>query len=415
MVKSSYKKIFTMYGASIIALAIGFLISIFNSRVLGPENFGDYKFIETVARFIASLVSVGVFISLTRLLALNNDSSKEKRYVGLFVVILAIASLIGIIFFIVFSFIQPYYFDNDLKSIMLKYFFIVPVILGHLALGEILKGLHKIYTISFLSVVPATFYLILIYIINEFFTVDIGWVLLVYYSALLIAMIIILAKLKPDFGFKKTMVKELLEENKQNGRPIYYGSLAGVATTHIAGLSISYFMDNTQVGFFTLALTICSPMLVVPSVLGTIYFKQFATLEKIPKKVMQFSLLGTVLALIVFYALIETVVVAFYSKEYFPVVEISQYLILGFIFHGFGDIFNRFLGAKGKGKLLRNAAYLVGIINVIGYTILIKFFNINGAILTKILASGLYCLVMWLYYSNFIKSNEQEEITSPPH
>lgn len=406
MVKSSYKKIITMYGASVLAILIGFLISIFNSRVLGPENFGDYKFIETVARFIASLVSVGFFISITRLLALNAEPEKERRYVGLFTVILGITSLIGLLLFFGFSFIQPYYFDNNLQTIIQKYFFIVPVILGHLALSEILKGLHKIYTISFISVVPTLCYLLLIYAINEFIPVDIGWVLFVYYGILLITLLVILIYLKPDFGFKKPLVKELLHENKHNGRPIYYGSLAGVATTHIAGLSLSFFMDNTQVGFFTLALTICSPMLVIPSVLGTIYFKQFATIEKIPKKVIYISILGTVGALIVFYSLLETAVVTFYSKEYFPVINISKYVIVGFIFHGLGDIFNRFLGAKGKGKLLRNTAYLVGIVNILGYTLLIKFFNVNGAILTKIIASGLYFLLMWWYYANFINRKQ---------
>ncbi len=392
-----------MYGASILGIAIGFLVSIFNSRVLGPENFGDFKFIETVARFIASLVSVGVFISITRLLALNTDQAKERQYIGLFTVIFGITSIIGLLLFIIFSFIQPYFFDNDLQTIFQKYFFIVPVILGHLALAEILKGLHKIYTISFISIVPALCYLIIIYTINEFTPVDIGWVFFVYYGMLLIALVIVIIQLKPDFSFKKSLTAKLLHENKFNGRPIYYGSLAGVATTHIAGLSISYFMDNTQVGFFTLSLTICTPMLVIPSVLGTIFFKQFATIEAIPKKVVYFSILGTVAALIVFYSLIEVVVVAFYSKDYFPVVGISKVLIIGFIFHGFGDMFNRFLGAKGQGKLLRNAAYLVGIVNILGYTLLIKFFDVEGAIWTKILASGLYFAVMWYYYSHFIK------------
>ncbi len=400
--KETYKKIFTMYGASFLAIILGFLVSIFNSRVLGPENFGNYKFIETVARFIASLVSVGVFISITRLLALNTDQKKERRYIGLFTVIFGVTSLIGVLLFFGFSFIQPYYFDNDLQVTIQNYSLIVLVILGHLALKEILKGLHKIYTMSFISVVPTACYLLLIYAINEFTPVDIGWVLGIYYGLLLITLIVIIFRLRPDFSFKKPLVEELLQENKHNGRPIYYGSLAGVATTHIAGLSLSYFMDNIQVGFFTLALTICSPVLVIPSVLGTIYFKQFATMNKIPRKVFAFSVAGTLAALVVFYLLIEPVVVAFYTKEYLPVVDISKYVIVGFIFHGLGDLFNRFLGAKGKGKLLRNAAYLVGIVNILGYTLLIKYFDITGAIWTKILASGLYFLAMWWYYSKFV-------------
>ena len=119
------------------------------------------------------------------------------------------------------------------------------------------------------------------------------------------------------------------------------------------------------------------------------------------------------MALVVFYAFIEMVIVRFYSEDYIAVSEISKYLIIAFMFHGLGDLFNRFLGAKGKGKLLRNAAYVVGIVNVLGYTILVKYFDLNGAILTKILASGMYMIVMCFYYFNFIKKNKMIEIKHP--
>ncbi len=394
-----------MYGASILAIAFGFLISIFNSRILGPEGFGDYKFIETVARFIASLVSVGFFISISRLLAINTSNEEKRKYIGLFTTIFVVTSAVGIVLFLGFSYFQPYFFDNNLSSTIRTNFFIVLVILGHLALAEILKGLHHIYTISIISVVPSIVYLISAYIAKTYLNIDINAeiVLSLYYGILLITFLIVISRLKPNFKYEKNLITSLLKENKYNGRPIYYGSLAGVATTHIAGLSISYFMNNSQVGFFMLALTVCGPLLVIPSVLGTIFFKQFAAITHIPNKVFYFSILGTAFALLIFYLFIDIVIVTFYDTAYLEVANISKYLILGFIFHGFGDLVNRFLGAKGQGKLLRNAAYFVGVTNILGYTLLIKFFGINGAILTKILASGLYFCIMLYYYRRFVK------------
>ena len=406
MVKNSAKKIFTMYGASVLGILLGFLISVFNSRALGPEDFGDFKFIETVARFIASIVSVGFFISLTRLVAMNEDKNREKKYVGLFTTIFGIASAIGIVLYLGFSLIEPHFFDNDLKNSISRYFFIVMVIIGQTAIGEILKGLHKIYTLSFLSVIPLIAYLTIAYVLDQFIEVDIDFVLFTLYGITFLTVAVMLFRLNPDFKIPKVMIKELFKENRFNGRPIYFGSLAGVATTHIAGFSISFFMNNTQVGFFMLALTICTPLLVIPSVLGTIFYKQFVNMRTIPNKVFYFSGLSTILALIVFYSIIEFVVITFYTEAYLPVADIAKFLIIAFIFHGLGDLINRFLGAKGEGKLLRNAAFLVGIVNVLGYTILIKFFDLNGAIITKILASGLYLAVMFMYYFNFIKKNK---------
>ena len=286
------------------------------------------------------------------------------------------------------------------------------VMIGNVAISEILKGLHKIYTISILSVLPVLSYLCAAYFINQVQPFDLEMVLLFYYGIQLIILIALIISLKPNFKFKKSLVTELLEENKTNGKPIYYGSLAGVATTHIAGLSISFFMDNTQVGFFLLALTICSPLLVIPSVLGTIYYTKFVDIRTIPTKVLYVSIASTLAALGVFYFLVEDVIINFYTPEYLPVAQISKLLIIAFIFHGFGDLVNRFLGAKGQGKLLRNAAYLVGIVNVLGYTFLIKYFSINGAIITKILASLSYLILMIYYYRTFVKTNNDEKL---PH
>ncbi len=393
-----------MYGSSAAGILLGFLISVLHTKLLGAEKFGDFKFIETVIRFIGSLVSVGFFISLTRLLAINEDKIKERKYVGLFTIVFLIISFIGIILILFFSFVEPYFFGHGLSTIFRKYFFVVSAIIGQLALNEILKGMHKINYLVIFNVLPGTFYVIILYILSLYFTIGVETILFLYYFIIFLAVIIAIINLKPKFNFDKKMYHTLLVENKHNGRPIYFGSLAGVATTHIAGFSISYYLNNTEVGFYMLALTVCSPILIVPSVLGTIYFKEFVHLKSIPRKVLAFSFLFTFVALIIFYVLIEPVVVYVYGDAFLPVSVMSKYLIFGFILHGLGDLFNRFLGAKGKGKLLRNAAFFVGVVNIIGYTVLISLFDINGAILTKILASCLYMSVMIYYYFNFDKN-----------
>lgn len=402
----SIAKIASMYGASILAIVLGFLVSIFNSRILGSESFGDYKFIQSVATLIGSVVAVGFFVSLTRLLAINKEKIKEQKYAGLFVLIFGVVSFIGILLMLLFSLVEPYFFEHGLDSKFRIFFFITPSIIGLAALKEILKGMHRIYALAILSFIPALFYFIIIYPLSKIMPIDLEHVLFATYGVGNLVVLFYIIKLKPDFKFNKSIYQELLAENKKNGRPIYYGSLAGVSTQHIAGIGISFFIDNIQVGFFMLAITVCKPMLMIPSVIGTVYFKKFANIKTIPKKVFSFSILSTVVALFVFYVLIEQVILNFYAIEYLAVIDIAKILIFGFVFHGLGDLFNRFLGAKGKGKLLRNAAYVVGVVNVLGYTILVKYFDLQGAIITRILASGLYMLVMGFYYFKYIKEDK---------
>lgn len=403
--KDTINKIITLYGTTIIGVGLGFVVSVFNTRVLGKEAFGDFKFIETVFRFLASLVSVGVFVSITRMLAIAKDKTYTQNLLGFFVLALAGAGIIGIVLLVVFSFLEPIWFSDNLGPIYRKYAVLIFAILGNIALREILKGLNKIYTISILNAIPAILYLTVAYVYNLNNPLYMEDILLLLYGLQLIFIIVIIFKLKPSFNIKKALVKDVIHENNTNGRPIYYGSLAGVATAHIVGFSLSYYIDNIQVGFFTLAMTVCSPLIMVPSVLGTVLFKKFANFDYIPRKVIIFSILAAVFALIVFYVCIERVFLLFYSEDFSPTIEISKILILGFLLHGFGDLINRFLGAKGKGKLLRNAAFVVGIVNVLGYTILVKFFGVTGAIITKIFASATYLFMMYYYYTKFIKTN----------
>jgi O-antigen/teichoic acid export membrane protein len=404
--KDIIKKTITLYGSSFIGIGLGFAISVFNTSVLGKEAFGDYKFIETVFRFLASFVSIGVFISITRMLAIAKSTTYKDNLIGFFVVALAAASVIGIILLIIFSYLEPIWFSNNLGYIFRKYSFIIFAILGSIALGEILKGLNKIYALSILNTIPAILYLAIAYTYNLDNALYLEDILLLFYGLQFLTLIVIIYQLKPKFKINKSLVKDVINENNINGRPIYYGSLAGVATSHIVGFSLSYYIDNTQVGFFTLAMTLCSPLMIVPSVLGTVFFKKFANFDFIPKKVVIFSILATVFALAIFYLFIEKIFLLFYSEDFSPAIRIAKIIILSFLLHGLGDLINRFLGAKGKGKLLRNSAFMVGIVNVLGYTILVKYFGVNGAIITKILASGTYLFMMYYYYTKFTKKNK---------
>ena len=76
----------------------------------------------------------------------------------------------------------------------------------------------------------------------------------------------------------------------------------------------------------------------------------------------------------------------------------ASILAFGTSFHGFGDMFNRFLGSHGRGKEIRNSAIACGITSIAGYLILVYYFGIYGAIATRITGSLVYLLCMVYYY-----------------
>ena len=77
-------------------------------------------------------------------------------------------------------------------------------------------------------------------------------------------------------------------------------------------------------------------------------------------------------------------------------------------FFGLGDMINRFLGAHGQGKQIRNAAFVCGIITLIGSVVLVYYYKIEGAIVTKLCGSIAYFGVLFIYYLKYVASNSKQ-------
>ena len=112
----------------------------------------------------------------------------------------------------------------------------------------------------------------------------------------------------------------------------------------------------------------------------------------------------TALSLIVFVAAIRFIVGILYDESYSVVAEYASWLAIGTSLHGFGDMINRFLGAHGQGRQIRNAAIICGLVIIFGSFLFVYYWNVNGAILTKNIGSLSYFLAMVVYYLKFIKS-----------
>lgn len=142
----------------------------------------------------------------------------------------------------------------------------------------------------------------------------------------------------------------------------------------------------------------------LPSIIGTTYFKRFAHENRISRKLLMATFAMSLLSMAGFIILIYPVVNVLYDNRYSDVALFACFLSVGFTFHGLGDVFNRFLGAHGQGKSLRNGAFISGAIALIGYTLGVYYLDIWGAIVTKVLASLIYFVSMAVYYICFIKT-----------
>jgi O-antigen/teichoic acid export membrane protein len=124
-------------------------------------------------------------------------------------------------------------------------------------------------------------------------------------------------------------------------------------------------------------------------------------MDSLPKKVSFVSVATTLVALLLFIAVIKPLVLIVYTDKFADVVSLSMLTAFGSASFGLGDYINRFLGAHGKGKELRNGAFIVGAVNIAGYSALVILLGVVGAALTQLLAGIVYLLTMMNYYRRF--------------
>ena len=107
-----------------------------------------------------------------------------------------------------------------------------------------------------------------------------------------------------------------------------------------------------------------------------------------------------------FVVFIRLIVRCFYPEPYALVGIYASWMAIGFSVHGLGDMINRFLGSHGDGRSIRNSSYACGLFKITGFVILVWLWDIEGALVTNVVSSCVYCAVLYYYYTKRVKSGQ---------
>lgn len=401
------KQVVVLYLSTLLGTLLGVLSSILNTRFLDPASYGDVRYVQNIINLMASLLMLGYFQSGSRLLALSADEKNSRKIRGCMVVILA---LTGIVLIIATG--GSYFFHVDRPDLAQLFLYSLPVCLYPLLssyINTVSQGDNHIVRISINRLLPLLLYLPAGYILYSLYGATASRMVLLQWGIYTLVALVVIVSTRPAFGDIKPTFARLHEENKEYGIHLYYGSLVMVATNYIAGITLGMFNeDNANVGFYTLALTVTAPLMMLPSVIGTTYFKEFAQLGSIPGKVLKATFLITSLSCLAFILLIHPIVRFLYSESYSQVGVYASWLAVGYSLHGIGDMFNRYLGSHGEGKSIRNASFACGFFKIFGFSFLVYAWNINGALLTCLVSSVIYFVCMVYYYYKFVNCSRNE-------
>ncbi len=396
-----YRQVGVLYGSMALGLIAGIGVSVINTRLLGPQQYGDLKFLQNLFTFSVTFLTFGLFVSGSRILAQNKYVSIKREIIGSLFILAAIVSVLLSILLFWFSFFENEIFDNELGSIIRVFSPLLFIYPFRLCMENIMQGDNRIYELSAFRLAPQILYAIVAIAFNFLVPLSLTSAMAIQFIVFGLVIIVMIVRLKPWRANIRENIKLILSENRGYGFQVYLGAIAGVATAQLGGLSVGYFINNTNVGFYSLALTIAMPLVMIPNAVGTTLFKDFANSASISRKAVIATAILSVIALMIFLLVIEELVIFLYSEDFIEVVPLAYVIAVGSIFHGFGDFVNRFLGAHGRGVYLRNGAIATGMANVFGYLVLVKVLGVSGAAMTKLVSGVIYFAAMFFYYQKY--------------
>lgn len=399
------KQALSLYFSTIFGTGLGVLVSIVNTRNLSPADYGDVRYVVNLISFFSGIFLIGYFVSGSRLLALAKTRQEAQELKGVLFTVLAITILFVMLSMILCGLYHQFVLHKDYYYL----FYLAVPVCGNVQLLNYVnttsQGDNQIYTIAQARLFPSLFYLVIAYLVYTYIACSSEIMLLLQNGIYIATLLVILYFEHPSFKNLKLRWHQLKEENKSYGLHVYYGSLSNVTVQYIAGITLGLFaLDNKYVGFYSLALTISAPLAMLPNIIATTYFKRFATQEKIDAKILKMTFLMSIISFAGFCAIIFPLVGILYDDSYYVVGMYACFLALGSSFTGLGDVFNRFLGAHGHGKEIRNAAFVSGAFQIVGYTFGIYLFGITGAITTRIFAAVAAFSILVIYYLRFRKN-----------
>lgn len=400
-----------LYAATLMSTLLGFVTSIINTNFLTESEYGDVRYVQNLITLLASLLLFGYFLSGSRLLALSDNKQRSRQVRGAMLVVLiacALLLVVGTFFVGCVHMKRPGVQHLFMVSLPVCFYPLLTSYINTTAQGD-----NHIGRLAVTRVLPALLYVPIAYIVYSHCGATSTLMVLLQWGIYSLVLVTIIASTHPSFKQFNSTFADLQLENRAYGIHLYYGSLAMVATNYLAGVTLGIFNDdNVNVGFYTLALTLTTPLSYLPGIIGTAYFKKFVSEPRIPQKVFRGTLLITVLSCVGFVVFIRLIVRYFYPESYALVGNYASWMAIGFSVHGLGDMINRFLGSHGDGRSIRNSSYACGIFKITGFVVLVWLWNIEGALVTNVVSSCIYCAVLYYYYTKQVQLGKFNQLNN---
>jgi O-antigen/teichoic acid export membrane protein len=387
-----------LIGSRVVLVVFGLATGIITARLLGPHDRGIFTVLLLLPMTLVNFAKMGV--------AQANVYYIRKRGASVSTVAsnsLVLSLIVSVLLMVACYFARPWVLDPFTKG--------APSTLVVLALTAIPFAMIESYFLSILQAVEnfRAYNLQSIYkAVFSFVTIAVALLALHgrLWAALMSQIIVIAAanvwllyQVRQVAPFALRWDRDVGRGTLEFGLKSYLQTLAAHLHYRIDVYLIAYFLDPSQVAFYSIAVNMTNPILQIPDAIGTVIFPKLAGSSEVDAHARtavtcRHTLFATVLAAAFYAGVGSQVLTIFYGSRYAPAIRPMLLMLPGVIMISLYQILTRNFTSRNRQQVNIVAAGIALSVNFTLNLLFIPRFGISGAAVSTAISYTLAALLL---------------------
>ncbi|NQT76939.1 MAG: oligosaccharide flippase family protein [Bacteroidetes bacterium] len=343
-----------VFNSNAFSIIAGLLASIILARVLGPDKYGIFTALVIIPMIVVSLTHLGIRGSA--ILHVGKGKYDKNELVSSVIVLLIMASVLGIIISAI-----TYWIYDEPSFTLLMIGLVLLVIPGRLAIvyiGGIFLGDDEINKANQLNWITNAINLGLIALLVWAFSFEILGAIIAFLVSGLIVAIYGIVLISNTYRIRLRIHKEIIISLLRLGILFSASFFIIQLNFRIDILFIEKLRDATEVGIYSLGVSIAEQLWLLPLAIGIVVFSRTATtrdqaaMTSTTGVLVRLSFLLSVIASVAIFFLVPYLIPLIFGSEYIPSIRIIQLILPGIIMVVIFRILSGHLAGLGKPQII---------------------------------------------------------------
>lgn len=396
-----------LFAAQIVAYLLAFVYMIKIARYLGPDSFGIFSFATALVLIFGILTDLGLSTLITR--EVSRDKSLEQTYMGNFIPMKVILSIITYSVLVLFGNIMGYP-QVTLNVIYIFGFFMIANGFSQLFFGVFQAHEKLEYQSVSLLINNSLIFLGVLYGISNGFNVE-GFAL-IYFATAVVGLIFSFFIIQWKYSSPKLMFNlKFWKKSLKLAIPLSFAIVFSTIAFRVDTVLLGILQGNVAVGWYSAGFRLIDFLLFIPVVYSGAIFPVLAKFHVSSKDLLKilyersfkYLLILSIPIVAGTVILAPDIILILFQDSYAESVIALQILIWVIPFMFLVNIFGVMFVSINKQNLMLKITFIVMLMNIGLNLIFIPLYSYVGASIISVVTSVVECFICYYYLSNEIK------------